>query len=202
MRITSYRCAYRLGRNLLAIVHVMYIRRTRRMSCAAQSLARLVLLGTLRAGSEVNTIASEAASTSGACMYAAGLHSLPMRPTSAAREALIPALCRAFVGELLTFDFRREVVWAIWSALSFDPLEMDDIVYDLRTGSLVDIVRSAPRDMANALTTMLATSDADAMEVSLSLIELEMGEQWEAEGRILGEDWRLDAAPIFSLGGV
>jgi len=31
---------------------------------------------------------------------------------------------------------------------------------------------------------------------------LEMGEQWEAEGRILGEDWRLDAAPIFSLGGV
>jgi hypothetical protein len=31
---------------------------------------------------------------------------------------------------------------------------------------------------------------------------LEMEEQWEAEGRILGEDWRLDAAPIFSLGGV
>ena len=30
----------------------------------------------------------------------------------------------------------------------------------------------------------------------------EIGEQWEAEGKILGEDWRLDAAPIFSLGGV
>ncbi len=36
----------------------------------------------------------------------------------------------------------------------------------------------------------------------MAAASLEMGEQWEAEGRILGEDWRLDAAPIFSLGGV
>jgi hypothetical protein len=31
---------------------------------------------------------------------------------------------------------------------------------------------------------------------------LEIGEQWEAKGIILGEDLRLDVPPIFSLGGV
>ena len=31
---------------------------------------------------------------------------------------------------------------------------------------------------------------------------LEIGKQWEADGEILGEDLRLDAPPIFSLGGV
>jgi hypothetical protein len=153
---------------------------------ATSALARLVLLGTLGAGSEVNMIASEAASTSGACLYAAGLHSPPKRPTSAAREALIPALCRAFVSEFTTFDFRREVAWAIWSAVTFNPIEMDDVAYDLRTGSLVDIVRSAPRDMANALTTMLATSDADAMEVSLSLINAILRRLGNVDGGRIG----------------
>ncbi len=39
-------------------------------------------------------------------------------------------------------------------------------------------------------------------EEHMAEASLELREQWVAEGRILGEDWRLDAAPIFSLGGV
>jgi hypothetical protein len=36
----------------------------------------------------------------------------------------------------------------------------------------------------------------------MAVASLEIGEQWEAEGIILGEDLRLNAPPIFSLGGV
>jgi hypothetical protein len=31
---------------------------------------------------------------------------------------------------------------------------------------------------------------------------LDIREQWETEGEILGEDLRLDAPPIFALGGI
>ena len=62
-----------------------------------------------------------------------------------------------------------------------------------------------PLAEANFVMKRLSDDDQAYMRRAL-LIGLERGdemrEQWEAEGRILGEDWRLDAAPIFSLGGV
>jgi len=33
-------------------------------------------------------------------------------------------------------------------------------------------------------------------------LDYRLREQWEAEGEILGEDLRLDAPPIFALGGI
>ncbi|KAL3816888.1 hypothetical protein ACHAXA_006964 [Cyclostephanos tholiformis] len=137
------------------------------------SLAKLVVLGTLGAGSDANAIAAEAASTAGACLCRALLPP-SHHAARAGLERLLPALRDAFVGELSTFELRREVAWAIWSAVSSPPPPedtCDDVPFVSRTEFLVGIVHPSPRDVANALTTMLSTLDSDAMEVSLLLID-------------------------------
>ena len=142
---------------------------------AEASLAMLISLGTLGAGSEVTTIASEAASLAGACLYDAGLP-LPHPATSVCRT-LLPALCQALVSPLCTFEFRREVAWAVWTAVDFPSKlrnPMGAMAGEMMQNELLlEIIRTPPEGaMAGALTTMLSSLDSDVLEASVSLINL------------------------------
>ncbi|KAL7535088.1 hypothetical protein ACHAXR_006256 [Thalassiosira sp. AJA248-18] len=138
------------------------------------SLAKLISFGTLGAGNEASTIASEAAATAGACLYNAGLP-LP-HPATYACRTLVPSLCLALVCSMSTFEFRREVVWALWNAVDFPPelyrtqdVDMPDAKH-VQKDLLAEIIRTSPTEIARALTTMLSTLDSDALEASLHLI--------------------------------
>eukprot|EP00578_Thalassiosira_sp_NH16_P014595 CAMPEP_0181121702 /NCGR_PEP_ID=MMETSP1071-20121207/24890_1 /TAXON_ID=35127 /ORGANISM="Thalassiosira sp., Strain NH16" /LENGTH=794 /DNA_ID=CAMNT_0023206561 /DNA_START=119 /DNA_END=2506 /DNA_ORIENTATION=+ len=141
---------------------------------AESSFAKLISFGTLGAGNEATVIALEAAAAAGACLYDAGL---PMpNPATNACQTLLPALCRALTCPLSTFDFRREVVWAVWNAVDFpadftQESNIDDIKA-VRDDLLAKIVWASSGDMARALTSMLSSFDTDALEASLCLINL------------------------------
>jgi len=144
---------------------------------AESFLAKLISLGTLGAGREVSTIASEAAAVAGACLYDAGLP-LPNPATSACRS-LLPAFCQALVCPLSTFEFRREVIWALWTAVNFPPelqlatqQDANKNVEVVQNELLGEIIRTSPDAMARALTTMLSTLDSGVLEATLSLINL------------------------------
>jgi hypothetical protein len=151
-------------------------------TAAGSSLARLIALGALGAGADAGAVAAEAASTAGACLHHAGLLPPPSgRPaaSAAARDALLPALLGALASPLSTFDLRREAAWALWSAVDPPPPDPprggfgpDDATTGQQVELLAWIVRSSPREVAGALTTMLSAMDSDASEASLRLIDL------------------------------
>jgi hypothetical protein len=150
------------------------------MRPAEASLARLISLGMLGAGNEVSSIASEAADLAGTLLYYAGFP-LPF-PAMLACRTLLPALVQALICPISTFAFKREAVWALWNAVDipdkvwiFPPELLDGNeqwnVYDVQNDILAEIIRASPDEMARALIDLLST-DADATEASLSLIDL------------------------------
>ncbi len=142
------------------------------------SVEKLISFGTLGAGNTVSNIASEAATLAGSCLYDAGMQ--PNSAASAARGTLLPALCHAIVSPLSTFDFQREVVWALWFAvgLSREVMEninaSDTISAAVQSDLVGQFIRVAPPNlgMARALTDILSAMDADATEAALRLIDL------------------------------
>jgi len=151
------------------------------LSCSVEhSLAKLLPLGFSGAGNEPSTIASEAASTAGACLFDAGL-SLPHPSTNASRT-LLPALVQAMVHPLSKFDFRREVTWAIWNAVNVpeDLFRNEDGTWrqDVNRGDvlmiqkdlLVELLKANPNETIRVLTASLSSVDSDAAQASLLLI--------------------------------
>lgn len=140
------------------------------------SVAKLISFGTLGAGNIVSNIASEATSLAGACLYDAGIE--PNCEASRARLTLLPALCHAILSPLSTFDFQRELVWALWYTVGFSKEVMDNVVDShvsmVQHGLVHEFIRIAPPDMgmARALTTILSAMDADATEAAVRLIDL------------------------------
>ncbi|KAL7486569.1 hypothetical protein ACHAW6_015180 [Cyclotella cf. meneghiniana] len=141
-------------------------------------LSKLISLGTLGAGHEASTIAAKAAEVASACLLHAGFP-LP-HPSTAACLALIPSLCQALTCQLTTFDVKREVVWALWNAVS-NPLEQVDEtsanviqaeVNVVQKDLLTEVVRSSPLEVAKALTALVSTIDMDSTEAALRLIEV------------------------------
>ena len=141
------------------------------------ALAELIGYGTLGAGSEASTIASEAASTAGALLYNAGFP-LPHPATQSCR-VLLPALCQALISDLTTFNFRREVVWALWNAVNLPP-DLNSLEYEegrcpdvaVQNMFLVEIICTNPTKIAWALESTLLTQNSDTIEASLYLIRL------------------------------
>ena len=140
------------------------------------SVAKLISFGTQGAGNIVSNIASEATSLAGACLYDAGIE--PNCEASRARMTLLPALCHAILSPLSTFDFQRELVWALWYTVGFSKEIMENVVEShvsmVRHGLVHEFIRIAPPDMgmARALTTILSGTDADATEAAVRLIDL------------------------------
>ncbi|KAL3793151.1 hypothetical protein HJC23_005653 [Cyclotella cryptica] len=141
-------------------------------------LAKLISLATLGAGQEASTIASKAAEAAGACLLHAGFP-LP-HPSTAACRTLIPALSQALTCQVTTFDVKREVVWALWNAVS-NPLEqVDEITANgiqadvdvVQKELLTEVIRTSPLEIAQSLTALLSTMDMDSIEAALRLIEI------------------------------
>jgi hypothetical protein len=111
-------------------------------------------------------------------LYDAGLP--PPNPATVACKTLLPALCRGLVCPTSTFDFKREVAWAIWNALYFPPALYDsrgyvnaDDVTAIQNELLTYLLSTArASDIGTSLIDMINTNDRDAMEACLNIINI------------------------------
>lgn len=147
------------------------------------ALYELISFGTLGAGNSIDAIGIEAAATTSAILYDAGLPQ--PNPATVACKTLLPALCRGLVCPTSTFDFKREVAWAIWNALYFPPALYDSRdfvnfphvnseIVDIIQNELLEYLLSTARasDIGTSLIDLINTNDRDAMEACLNIINI------------------------------
>ena len=129
----------------------------------AKSLVELISLGSIGGGTEASTIACSATSLAGICLAEAS-HEFE-RYAASPIWSLLPALVQGLIGPLSTFNFRREVVRAIWDMLQHNRLQ---------NRLLMEIIgTSTPEEVAKSLTDMLTTLESsDAIEPSLGLVDM------------------------------
>ncbi|KAL9190691.1 hypothetical protein ACHAXT_000397 [Thalassiosira profunda] len=151
-------------------------------------LAELITRCTRGAGGVMSTIATETAALIGALLYDAGMP-LPHLATKAC-QTLLPALRSVLICPLTTFEIRREIAWALRDALSVPPELCEsqrvdtDSVMAVQKELLTEFVGTSPDDVARALTDMLSTSNADAQEAALGLIDILLR---QLDGRFCGK---------------
>ena len=98
-------------------------------------------------------------------------------------KTLLPALCRGLVCPTSTFDFKREVAWAIWNAIYFPPALYDSRdfvnfphvnseIVDIIQNELLEYLLSTARasDIGTSLIDLVTTNDRDAIEACLNII--------------------------------
>lgn len=141
------------------------------VGAAESSIAKLISMGSLGAGSEITAIATEAVALAGACLYAVGVdHPIPHY-----YQTFLPALCQTLTCVMSTFEFKRELVWALWSAAYLRPdfceTKQSNVAAE-QTKILMQIIHTSPNEIAAALTGMLSTLDSDVLDASVHLVDV------------------------------
>ena len=137
-------------------------------------LAKLVDIGTLRAGQDASSVAAKAAETAGACLFYAG-SSVSHRSTNA-YNILVQPLCNVLISPLATFDVKREVAWALWNASNNEfanGAEANDSEFSVfQQELLMEIIFFSPSEILQSLTDLLSTNDMDTMEAAMRLVDV------------------------------
>lgn len=145
-------------------------------------LVELISLGSIGGGNEASTIACSATILAGICLVD-GSHEMNKNPhyqeeqqqqhsavAAVVVKTLLPALMEGLISPLSTYDFKREIVWALWNMFQSNQLQ-DDTRFSL----LNEIInhRLEPERVVQPLTFMLtALESSDAVEPCLGLVDL------------------------------
>jgi hypothetical protein len=151
-------------------------------------LVELISLGSIGGGNEASTIACSATVLAGIFLvdgsremnknhhYQEEQQQQHSAVAAVVVKTLLPALIEGLISPLSTYDFKREVVWALWNMFQNNNHLQDDT----RLLLLNEILnhRLEPERVAKSLTGMLtALESSDAVEPCLGLIDMILRER-------------------------
>ncbi len=129
----------------------------------ARCLVELISVGSIGGGTEADTIACSATSLASIILTDAS-RDFEKYAGSTAVWSLLPALVQGLIGPMSFYDFRREILWAIWNMLQHNRLQQK---------LLMEIIGTSTEEVARALTEMLvALESSDAVEPALGLVDM------------------------------
>ncbi len=150
-------------------------------------LVELISLGSIGGGNEASTIACSATVLAGIFLvygsremnknhhYQEEQQQQHSAVAAVVVETLLPALIEGLISPLSIYDFKREVVWALWNMFQNNHLQDDT-----RLLLLNDLLnhRLEPERVAKSLTGMLtALESSDAVEPCLGLVDMILRER-------------------------